>query len=105
MRLGAYPIILSEESKTYKIYGKKELTERFRHRYEVNPEYISILESNGFLFSGLSADGSVVHVGELPSHPFFIGTQFHPEFLSRFEKPAPLFTNFVKTCFENCRSA
>ncbi|MFX0050524.1 MAG: glutamine hydrolyzing CTP synthase [Candidatus Hodarchaeota archaeon] len=104
MRLGAYPIILSEGSKAYKIYGKKEVSERFRHRYEVNPEYMATLESNGFLFSGLSADGSVVHVGELEDHPFFIGTQYHPEFLSRFEKPSPLFTSFIETCFESRRS-
>jgi CTP synthase len=104
MRLGAYPIILSEGSKVFKIYGKKEVNERFRHRYEVNPEYMAILESNGFFFSGLSADGSVVHVGELQTHPFFIGTQYHPEFLSRFEKPSPLFTSFIETCFESRRS-
>jgi CTP synthase len=104
MRLGAYPIILSKDSQIYKYYGKERVYERFRHRFEVNPEYITILESDGFCFSGLSEDGSVVHVGELPNKKFFVGTQYHPEFLSRFENPSPLFVNLVRASFEKQRS-
>jgi len=104
MRLGAYTVILSEDTLAHKIYGRKEIKERFRHRYEVNPEYTKVLESGGFIFSGLSSDGSVVHIGELPSHQFFIGTQYHPEFMSRFEAPSPLFNHFLKNCLENQRA-
>lgn len=77
------------------------MKERFRHRYEVNPDYTTKLEEKGFLFSGTSEDGSVVHIGELNNHPFFIGTQYHPEFLSRFEIPSEIYTAFVKACFEH----
>lgn len=98
MRLGAYPVILTEGSLAHKIYGELEIEERFRHRYEVNPKYIESLDSNGFNFSGLSKDRTVVHVGELSSHPFFIGTQYHPEFLSRFENPSKIFNSFLMAC-------
>ncbi|MHA1226034.1 MAG: glutamine hydrolyzing CTP synthase [Candidatus Hodarchaeales archaeon] len=101
MRLGKYQVKLQENTLAYKIYAQELIIERFRHRYEVNPEYISILESNGFIMSGKSTDESVVHIGELRDHPFFIGTQFHPEFLSRFEKPAPLFLALVKASYEH----
>lgn len=101
MRLGTYPVRISEGTLAYNIYGKKEIKERFRHRYEINPDYVPQLVEKGFTFSGMSVDNSVVHIGELTDHQFFIGTQFHPEFLSRFEHPAPLFINFVKSCYEN----
>lgn len=98
MRLGSYPIKIKENTLAYKIYAKNTVQERFRHRYEVNPDYVSELEKGGFIFSGTSEDGSVVHIGELPNHPFFIGTQYHPEFLSRFENPSVIFKAFVEAC-------
>ena len=101
MRLGAYPIMISEGTLAHSIYGTTTINERFRHRYEINPDYIPQLTSKGFVFSGMSEDGSVVHIGELKDHNFFIGTQYHPEFLSRFEQPAPLFLAFIERCFEN----
>ncbi|MHA1973189.1 MAG: glutamine hydrolyzing CTP synthase [Candidatus Hodarchaeales archaeon] len=100
MRLGSYPVKLRHDTLAYSIYGKDMIKERFRHRYEVNPDYLEILETNGFVISGRSIDGSVVHIGELKEHPYFIGTQYHPEFLSRFEKPAPLFYGLVKASYE-----
>ncbi|UCE15185.1 MAG: CTP synthase [Candidatus Heimdallarchaeota archaeon] len=100
MRLGAYPVLISEGTLAYTVYGKNEIKERFRHRYEINPDYTSQLLTNGFEFSGLSTDGSVVHIGELKNHQFFIGTQFHPEFSSRFEQPNPLFVGFVQKSLE-----
>lgn len=100
MRLGLYPVIIKEKTRVHAIYGKNEIKERFRHRYEINPEYMPQIAAKGFTFSGISSDNSVVHIGELTDHPFFVGTQFHPEFLSRFEQPAPLFKAFVKICLE-----
>ena len=101
MRLGLYPVIIRERTRVHAIYGKNEIKERFRHRYEINPDYVSQIVANGFTFSGMSSDSSVVHIGELTDHPFYVGTQFHPEFLSRFEQPAPLFKAFVKSCLKN----
>ena len=101
MRLGAYPVRIKENTLAHKIYNKKVIQERFRHRYEVNPNYISELENKGFIFSGTSDDGSVVHIGELSGHPFFIGTQYHPEFLSRFESPSEIFKSFVNASLEH----
>jgi len=98
MRLGAYPAILKEESLTYRLYGKREVYERHRHRYEVNPEYHDILKKNGMLFSGLSPDRRLVEFIEIPEHKFFVATQSHPELKSRMEAPAPLFFGFVKAC-------
>jgi CTP synthase len=100
MRLGSYPIKINEGTLAHKIYGKREVIERFRHRYEINPAYIPELLSNGFNFSGMSLDDSVVHIGELKNHKFFIGTQFHPEFLSRFEHPAPTFLALVRASYD-----
>ncbi|MHA2039443.1 MAG: glutamine hydrolyzing CTP synthase [Promethearchaeota archaeon] len=98
MRLGSYAVKIKENTLAHKIYAKNMVYERFRHRYEVNPDYISELEKGGFIFSGKSDYGSVVHIGELPNHPFFIGTQFHPEFLSRFENPSVIFKAFIEAC-------
>ena len=99
MRLGGYPVKIKENTLAHSIYHeKKNIRERFRHRYEVNPDYISKLKDQGMVFSGKSIDGEVIHIIELPNHPFFIGTQFHPEFLSRFEKPSNLFTAFIQAC-------
>jgi len=108
MRLGAYPCELASGTVAYEAYlsagalakegGKKSVSERHRHRYEVNPEYVEKLEKAGFVFSGKSPDGVLMEIAELPKdvHPFFLGTQFHPEFLARPLSPHPLFSAFIK---------
>jgi len=98
MRLGAYPALLKKGSIVARLYGEGEISERHRHRYEVNPEYIEKLEKAGLVFSGKSPDRKLMEFLELPNHKFFIGTQAHPEFKSRLEKPAPLFYGFVEAC-------
>ena len=98
MRLGSYPCVLAEGSVAAAAYGKKDIVERHRHRYEVQPQYIELLEKAGLHFSGRSPDGVLMEIAELPQsvHPFFLGTQFHPEFLARPLSPHPLFTAFLK---------
>ncbi len=96
MRLGAYKCILSENSNAYKAYGKKEIYERHRHRYEFNNEYRDILQSAGMKIVGLSPDDQLVEVIEIEDHPWFVGCQFHPEFKSRPMEPHPLFKDFIK---------
>jgi CTP synthase len=95
MRLGAYPCRLSEASKVKEIYGRAEISERHRHRFEVNNAFRSQLEAAGMLLSGLSPNGELVELIELPEHPWFIGCQFHPEYKSRPVSPHPLFASFV----------
>lgn len=103
MRLGSYPCALKEGTVAREAYGTGEVTERHRHRYEVNPEYIPQIEKAGLVFSGTSPDGVLMEIAELPrsSHPFFLGTQFHPEFLSRPLSPHPLFVEFIKAAGAN----
>lgn len=96
MRLGAWPAILKAGTLVRKIYGKEKIIERHRHRYELNPKYIDILEENGLVLSGISPKANLVEFIELPNHPFFVGTQAHPEFKSRPLNPAPLFREFLK---------
>jgi CTP synthase len=96
MRLGSYPAILKKGTIVNKLYNATEVTERHRHRYEVNPEYVETLEKCGLVFSGHSPDGVLMEFLELPDHPFFVATQAHPEFKSRPLKPAPLFNGFIK---------
>lgn len=100
MRLGAYKAVLKDGTVARVSYGKKEITERHRHRYEVNPEFIVPLEKAGLVFSGRSPDGHLMEIAELPKkeHPFFLGTQFHPEFLAHPLSPHPLFSAFIKAC-------
>jgi CTP synthase len=102
MRLGAYPATLKKDTIARDAYGKKDISERHRHRYEVNPEYIERLEKAGLVFSGTSPEGRLMEIAELPreKHPFFLGTQFHPEFQSTPLDPHPLFVEFVKVCIE-----
>jgi CTP synthase len=95
LRLGSYPCVLKEESKAYQLYGSKTIEERHRHRYEVNNAYRQALTENGMMLSGCSPDDRIVEMIEIPSHPWFIGTQAHPEFKSRPNKPHPLFTGFI----------
>lgn len=105
MRLGAYPCILEENTKVIKAYGKKEISERHRHRYEFNNFYREDLEEQGMMASGFSPDKKLVEIIELKEHPWFIGVQFHPEFKSRPEKPHPLFFDFVQASLKKKSSA
>jgi len=102
MRLGTYPCVLTPGTVAAQAYGKTEVAERHRHRYEVNPEYIKQIEEKGLVFSGKSPSGVLMEIAELPKsqHPFFLGTQYHPEFLSRPLTPHPLFVGFLKAAKE-----
>ncbi|MBU6431105.1 MAG: CTP synthase [Patescibacteria group bacterium] len=102
MRLGAYRAILEKGTIARSAYGKDEVWERHRHRYEVNPDYVKKIESAGLVFSGKSPDGTLMEIAELPRnvHPFFLGAQFHPEFKARPLHPHPLFTEFMKAAIE-----
>ena len=100
MRLGAYPCVLKKGSIAAEIYKSIRISERHRHRFEVNNEYRDQLEQNGLVLSGLSPDGTLVEVVELPEHPHFIGCQFHPEFKSKPHQPHPLFSRFVRAAIE-----
>ena len=103
MRLGAYPAVMKQGSIIWELYGKqKQVSERHRHRYEVNPEYHKILLKKGLVFSGMSPDGRLAEFIELPKekHKYFVGTQAHPELKSRLENPAPLFYGLIKACLE-----
>jgi len=97
MRLGAYPATLGAGTLVAQAYGTREVSERHRHRYEVNNAYRKRLEDAGLVFGGTSPDGSLVEFVELPAevHPFFVGTQAHPELKSRPTKPHPLFAAFI----------
>jgi CTP synthase len=96
MRLGAYPCQLKKDTRSYKAYGSVEISERHRHRYEVNNRFREALEGAGVVLSGLSPDGELVEIVEYPDHPWFVGCQFHPEFKSSPASPHPLFRGFVK---------
>jgi len=100
MRLGAYPAVLKEGTLVHSLYGQAEISERHRHRYEVNPEYHRVLKEHGMGLSGTSLDGRLVEFIELPRLKFFVATQAHPELKSRMETPAPLFYGFVKACLD-----
>ncbi len=103
MRLGAYDAVLTEGSKVREIYGSPSISERHRHRYEVNINYREKLEEAGLHFSGLSPDGVLPEIVELPDHPWFIGVQFHPELKSKPFDPHPLFTDFIRAAIEQSR--
>ncbi len=100
MRLGEYPAFLKKNTIAFDAYKQKEILERHRHRYEVNPSYIKELEQKGLIFSGTSPDGNLMEIAELSKkeHSFFLGTQYHPEFLARPLSPHPLFSAFIKAC-------
>lgn len=100
LRLGSYPCILNKDSKAFRLYGKEQIEERHRHRYEVNNDYREALEKNGMLLSGLSPDGRIVEMIEIPEHPWFIATQAHPELKSRPNRPHPLFRGFIEAALE-----
>jgi CTP synthase len=100
MRLGAYPCVLTPGTKAHAAYGAAEISERHRHRWEVNNNYRDALERHGMVLSGLSPDGRLVEMIELPTHPYFVACQFHPEFKSRPSDPHPLFTRFIGAAVE-----
>ncbi len=95
MRLGAYPCRLKEGTLARKIYGAAEISERHRHRYEVNQKYLQALTEHGLVISGLSPDGKFVEMVELPGHPWYLGCQFHPEYKSKPTEPHPLFVSYI----------
>lgn len=95
MRLGQYPCVLNPESKSYQLYGASMIYERHRHRYEVNNDYREEFINHGVIFAGTSPDNHIVEMMEIPSHPWFVACQFHPEFKSRPNRPHPLFRGFV----------
>ncbi len=103
MRLGAYPCVLKKGTIAHKAYGKEEISERHRHRYEVNSKFIEEIEKAGLVFSGASPDRRLMEIAELPRnvHPFFVGTQFHPEFLARPLSPHPIFSEFIRAAIKN----
>lgn len=101
MRLGAYPCIIKDGTIAKEIYGESEIFERHRHRFEFNNDYKERIEQAGMVCSGTSPDGMLVEIVEIPSHPFFIAGQFHPEFKSRPNRPAPLFKALVEAAKEN----
>lgn len=103
LRLGSYPCTLTEGSQAHKEYGEINITERHRHRYEFNNFYRERLTNKGLVLSGVSPDGRLVEIVELPEHPWFVAGQFHPEFKSRPEKAHPLFAGFIKAILENKR--
>ncbi len=104
MRLGAYPAALKKGSLVSSVYGNSTLiSERHRHRYEVNADYVERLESKGMLFSGMSPDGRLPEIVEIPDHPWFIGVQYHPELKSKPFDPHPLFVSFVKAALDKSR--
>lgn len=96
MRLGAYPCKVVNDTKAYEAYESNDISERHRHRYELNNEFRELLAEKGLLFSGLSPDGHLVEISELPDHPWFVGVQFHPELKSRAVSGHPLFIDFIK---------
>jgi CTP synthase len=104
MRLGADPVKLHDDTRAREIYGEAVIYERHRHRYEVNNHLRKRLEHAGLVFSGTSPDDRLVEVIELPEHPFFVASQYHPEFKSRPLRPQPLFRDFVGAALDLARS-
>lgn len=100
MRLGAHPCVLSKKSISYRAYGRRNISERHRHRYEFNNAYREQFEKAGMILAGTSPDNRLVEIIEIKGHPFFVGTQFHPEFKSRPLKPHPLFRQFIAACLK-----
>ena len=96
MRLGTYPCKIKKGTKTSEIYNEEVIYERHRHRYEVNNKFKDELESAGLIFSGMSPDNNLVEMIEVEDHPFFVASQFHPEFKSRPWEPAPMFYYFIE---------
>jgi CTP synthase len=96
MRLGAYPCKIKRNTLAHNAYKKTDISERHRHRYELNNEFRDVLSDNGLVMSGTSPDGNLVEIVEYPGHPWFLGVQFHPELKSRAVTGQPLFISFIK---------
>ena len=103
MRKGAYPAVLAPDSLAARVYGVGEISERHRHRYEVNIRYRDALEGAGLRFSGLSPDGVLPEIVEYPDQPWFVGVQFHPELKSKPRAPHPLFCGFIAAAVRQAR--
>ena len=101
MRLGSYKCNLEENSNSYKYYNKKEINERHRHRFEFNNKYLSDFEKNGMIAVGKNIENNLIEIIEIPSHPWFVGVQFHPEYKSTVANPHPLFKGFIEACLSN----
>lgn len=101
LRLGSYPCVLNKASKACRLYGQETIYERHRHRYEVNNDFRDVLAEHGMMLSGISPDGRIVEMIELPEHPWFIATQAHPELKSRPNKPHPLFKGFIEAALKH----
>ncbi|MGQ9780785.1 MAG: CTP synthase [Nitrososphaeria archaeon] len=104
MRLGGHNIVIVEKTRAHKLYGSLRVRERHRHRYEVNPRFWDSLQQGGLVFSAYSEDMRRVEIIELPDHPFYMASQFHPEFVSRPGKPSPLFRGFIESCIRRKNS-
>jgi CTP synthase len=105
MRLGAYPCVLVEGTRAADAYGNLNISERHRHRWEVNNSYRETLQNQGLIISGLSPDRRLVEMIELKDHPYFVGCQFHPEFKSRPTAPHPLFQRFIRGVLDAQRTS
>ncbi|MGI6008557.1 MAG: glutamine hydrolyzing CTP synthase [Methanomethylophilus sp.] len=104
MRLGAQDVVVKDGSKAAALYGRTQISERHRHRYEVNPDYIGRFEQAGWVFTGKSVDGTKMEIGELQGHPYFVASQFHPEFKSRPKRPSPLHQGLVDAAMEHAEN-
>ncbi len=105
MRLGAYPCAIEKGTLAYQAYGQKVVWERHRHRYEFNNQYKRAFEEKGMIFSGKLEHGELCEIAEIPSHPWMLGVQFHPEFKSKPLAPHPLFRDFIKALTLNAKKA
>ncbi len=101
MRLGTWPALLKKNSLAHQVYGRTEIAERHRHRWEFNNAYRERIEAAGLSVSGTSLDGTLVEIVELPNHPWFLAVQFHPEFQSKPNAAHPLFKGFIAACMGN----
>ena len=101
LRLGAYPCVLAKDSLAHSLYGTDNISERHRHRYEVNNDFRAVLTEKGLLLSGTSPDNRIVEMCELPGHPFYIATQGHPELKSRPNRPHPLFRGLIEAALKH----
>jgi len=98
MRLGGHDVFLTRPSRAYEIYGKNKIRERHRHRFELNQKYLKRFEEKGLRYTAYSDGGRWAEILELKDHPFYMGTQFHPEYISRPERPEPIYVAFVAAC-------
>jgi len=101
MRLGGHDVVVKEGTKAFSLYGKTRIRKRFRHRWNLNTKYIEVLEKHGMVFSGMAPQKRIMQILELPSHPFFFATQYHPEFTSKPLKPDPAFRGFIEAALKN----